>query len=147
MEHDGSVKHICCTDGEVSAREAAGYVLLCLSVCGAKFTYQCGFGPWAWLSWLNMFNVLQSIFLAGSCHHLKCTQHVHESAVITLECPIVSHLAFTPAHFFCIFIFSVNKSSAFWWWTQHVWNVWNEWKMKNKTWLTSLTFSVFFDKL
>lgn len=42
-----------------------------------------------------MFNVLQSIFLAGSYHHLKCTQHVHESAVIMLECPIVSHLAFT----------------------------------------------------
>lgn len=121
----------------------AGGCRLCvaLSVCLRREIY---ISMWFWtLSLTVLTSCVQSVAIynfTGSYHHLKCTPDVHESAVIMLDCPIVLHLAFTTMHF-CIFIFiSVNYSSTFWWWTQHVWKVW---KMKNKTWLSRLTIDIF----
>lgn len=107
MEHDGSVKHVCCTDGEVSAREAAAYVLLCLS---ANLNLHINVMLDLELDCLTYLRYVQCVAIydfTGSCHHLKCTRHVHESAVIMQHCPVVLHLAFTTVYF-CVFVFSIN---------------------------------------
>lgn len=125
----------------------AGGCRLCvaLSVCLCSKIY---ISMWFWnLSLTVLISYIQCVAIyifTGLYHHLKCTQHMHESAVIMLECPIVSHLAFTTAHF-CIFIFSVSKSSAFWWWTQHVWKVKNE-KQNMINQSNLWRFPSFFDK-
>lgn len=66
---------------------------------------------WCWtLSLTVLPSYVQCVAIYNftvSYRHLKCTRCVHESAVIMLDCPIVSHLAFATVHF-CIFIFAVN---------------------------------------